>query len=237
MRHEERLDSLVLRPRLVGQVLPELEPGFEVTAVRMTSFSARCKGGRLPTAGRELRADFRWLTGSDGHRANRLRVHGVVSGEPDAHTSADFEVRFLDLPRLLAAPESPDGERGQTPAILRPLGLNRRAFTYYTRLERVREYVLARFREPLPLARVAGIAGMDTSYFSDFFRRKAEVPFSRWLEHLRIGAALDLVHGANHSITYIAHEVGFSNLRSFERSFRRRTDMTPVTYKKWVRPS
>ena len=40
----------------------------------------------------------------------------------------------------------------------------------------------------------------------------------------------------DHSITEIAYAVGFRDLRTFERAFKRHTGQTPLSFKKSVAP-
>lgn len=111
------------------------------------------------------------------------------------------------------------------------------AFAYYDRLRRVKEYVEAHYGDDeLTLAEAAGVAGLEPKYFSTFFHEKTGVCFSDWLRQLRVEKALAMMRARNYSITRVGLEVGFSDLRTFERAFKRVTAMTPSAFKKTVRP-
>ncbi len=114
--------------------------------------------------------------------------------------------------------------------------VNQAAFSYYARLARVKEYVDSHYTEEVTLTVAAGIAGLEPKYFSAFFRDKTGVCFSDWLRQLRVEKALDLMRARNYSITEVAFEVGFQDLRTFERAFKRVTTMTPREFKRSVRP-
>lgn len=110
------------------------------------------------------------------------------------------------------------------------------AFTYYARLRRVKEYVEANYSEAISLAEAADVAGLEPKYFSTFFHEKTGVCFSAWMRQLRVEKALDLMRARNYSITRVSLEVGFGDLRTFERAFKRVTAMTPSEFKRTVRP-
>lgn len=115
--------------------------------------------------------------------------------------------------------------------------INDQVFTYYSRLARVKEHVERNLDGDLSLAAVAQIAGMERGYFSRFFRQKTGVRFSNWVGSLRIRQAKELMRSANRSIARVAYSVGFRDVRTFERTFKRNTSMTPSAFKKSVRPS
>jgi two-component system response regulator YesN len=115
--------------------------------------------------------------------------------------------------------------------------INEAAFSYYARLQRVRDYVEEHYTERLSLAEAAQVAGLSETYFSSFFHEKVGVCFTAWVTHFRVQQAIALIETQNISITEVAHSVGFRDLRTFERAFRRHMGMTPVAYKRSVRPS
>ena len=47
---------------------------------------------------------------------------------------------------------------------------------------------------------------------------------------------MELIKANDSSITHIAYEVGFGDLRTFERAFKKYTRMTPMEFKKSARP-
>jgi transcriptional regulator GlxA family with amidase domain len=113
---------------------------------------------------------------------------------------------------------------------------NDRAFNYYPPLRRVREYVEKNSCDTISLADAARVAAMETSYFSTFFHSKVGIPFSDWLRRIRVARAIAMIEQENHSICEVAFAVGFNDLRTFGRAFKRYTNKTPMTYKKACRP-
>jgi two-component system response regulator YesN len=120
---------------------------------------------------------------------------------------------------------------------MEPNEFNPDAFRYYYRLERVRQYVETHYSEAIPLELAARLAGTEKKYFSSYFHQKTGICYSRWLTAVRVTKAMDLIKAADMSLTRVAHRVGFRDLRTFQRSFKKLTGVTPRAFKKAVRPS
>ena len=115
--------------------------------------------------------------------------------------------------------------------------VNEAAFEYYSRLGRVRNYIRANPGQRIRLSEAASIAGMERTYFSAFFRTKVGIPFSHWLSCHRVETAIQLMKSHNIAISELALKVGFQDLRTFERHFKRHTGSTPRDVKLSVRPA
>ena len=112
--------------------------------------------------------------------------------------------------------------------------INDRAFEYYAPLRKVRAHVEVNYSEDISLERAAQIAGMERKYFSAFFHKKVGICFRHWLMRLRIVEAISLMEAKNYSITEVAFEIGFKDLRTFERAFKKCTGLTPIEFKRRV---
>ncbi len=113
-------------------------------------------------------------------------------------------------------------------------GTNGEVFDYYPRLKRLRQYVEQSYSDPISLGKAAGIAALESSYFSSYFHVKVGITFTEWLRQVRIEKAMELMKAKDFSITEVAYEVGFGDLRTFERAFKQHTRMTPREFKKSV---
>jgi two-component system response regulator YesN len=114
---------------------------------------------------------------------------------------------------------------------------NERAFEYYYRLRQIKQFAEEHYKEQIPLKRAARIAGLEEKYFSTFFQKKVGVGFKHWLTQLRIARAMELIKTEDYTISEIAQAVGFTDLRTFERSFKTFIKLTPRDFKNSVRPS
>jgi AraC-like DNA-binding protein len=111
-----------------------------------------------------------------------------------------------------------------------------RVFSYYLPLQRVREFVDRNLSEPIPLRAAARAAGLEEKYFSAFFHRKTGVCFRDWLAGRRVERAIEILKQRDDTITSVAATVGFQDLRTFERAFKRLTGLTPRELKRSVAP-
>lgn len=117
-----------------------------------------------------------------------------------------------------------------------PEELQEQAFSYYRRLRRVRRYCFQHLGEPISLASAADVAALEPTYFSAYFHDKTGVCFSHWLSHLRVKEAKRLLTTTDRPISLIAQDVGYNNLTSLERAFKRCTGGTPSEYRRGHRP-
>lgn len=110
---------------------------------------------------------------------------------------------------------------------MNPANIDEHVFAEVVRLARLKRFVEKHYAEPLPLEIAARVAGLEKTYFSTFFRQKTGVGYHSWVRWIRVQRALELMQEHKLSITAIAFEVGFSDLRTFERAFRRFTGDCP----------
>jgi two-component system response regulator YesN len=129
------------------------------------------------------------------------------------------------------AAHSPTG-----PPTFDPGSINKRAFDYYSRLQRIQQHVRDHPEELISLRRAARIACLSEAYFSSFFHEKVGVRFRDWRSHQKVLHAIELLETHNRTITEVAMGVGFGDLRTFERTFKRHTGLTPRQFRRAVRP-
>ncbi len=105
------------------------------------------------------------------------------------------------------------------------------AFEYYTRLQRVKQYVDDNLHGGISLQQAADQAGLEKKYFSTYFRAKTGLCFSVYLTRQRIRQAKRMLLQRDHSVTEVAFAVGYQDLTTFERAFKRCTEMTPRAFR------
>ncbi|HEX2254686.1 MAG TPA: AraC family transcriptional regulator [Thermoanaerobaculia bacterium] len=104
------------------------------------------------------------------------------------------------------------------------------------RLRRLREYVHHHLEEAISLQCAARQVGLERTYFSSFFHRRTGCRFNTWLRLVKITRALELLDH-DLSITELAHLVGYQDLTTFERAFKRTTGSTPSRMRRELRSS
>ncbi|WP_242202157.1 AraC family transcriptional regulator [Aestuariivivens insulae] len=99
-------------------------------------------------------------------------------------------------------------------------------------LEKVYEYIIKNFKEDITLNDVAGVACMNPSAFSRFFKRVNRKTFSEYLNEVRIGYSCKLLIENKSNVSEICFESGFNNISNFNRQFKKTMKYSPTEYVK-----
>jgi AraC-like DNA-binding protein len=99
------------------------------------------------------------------------------------------------------------------------------------RIQRVLDAVARDLTKRWTLADAAAIAGLESVYFSKLFRKTMGVTFPEWTARIRVAQAKNLLRILDMSITAIAGSVGYTDITTFDRAFRRREQMSPRQYR------
>jgi AraC family transcriptional regulator len=96
----------------------------------------------------------------------------------------------------------------------------------------VRELLAARLAEPVPLADMAAVAGLSVSQFARQFKARTGMAPHRFLVHLRIDRACELLRRESTSISEIALRCGFSHQEHLTRVMRAHLRTTPAAVRR-----
>jgi AraC family transcriptional regulator len=88
-------------------------------------------------------------------------------------------------------------------------------------LERLRDYVVAHLDEPIEVAALANIAGRSPFHFSRVFARSVGLTPHRYVVHLRLRRAIELVRERRSGLAEIAARTGFTDQSHLSRWVRR----------------
>jgi len=99
-------------------------------------------------------------------------------------------------------------------------------------IERALDYLQRNFLDTPSLQEVAKVVGMSETAFSRFFKKKTGNTFSEHVSSLRLWMASKLLLETGRPITEICFEAGFNNISNFNRTFLRKTGMTPSKYRR-----
>ena len=113
--------------------------------------------------------------------------------------------------------------------------INDAAFFFCPRLAKIKRHVDEYYTEPITLGQAAEIAGLEKTYFSKYFRDRTGTCFKDWIAFERINRALLMLTNHDHKITELAFAVGFEDLRTFERAFKKFVGITARECKSTVR--
>lgn len=97
-------------------------------------------------------------------------------------------------------------------------------------LYRVMKFVENHTAEPLTVAQVAAGVGYSPCYLSHLFKNKMGITLQEYISNRRIERAKELIALKRFNITEIADRLGYPNLQSFSRAFRKKTGLTPSQY-------
>ena len=80
------------------------------------------------------------------------------------------------------------------------------------------------------LSEAAHKIGLEPTYLSRRFKEVMGMSFSAWNRETRVEAAKVLLHQGYLSVTEVAHRVGYNDITTFERNFKKSVSMTPRQY-------
>lgn len=96
------------------------------------------------------------------------------------------------------------------------------------------QYVMEHFQEPLTLEILAQELHVNKYYISHIFSDRLQIHFRRYLNHIRLEYAAELMKADDAALIDICVEAGFNSQRSFNRAFMEIMGMTPMEYRKSV---
>ncbi|MDC3417628.1 helix-turn-helix transcriptional regulator [Aquibacillus salsiterrae] len=92
-------------------------------------------------------------------------------------------------------------------------------------------FVDKNYSEDCTLKTAAKHLQYDYAYLSKLFVQMTNMTFSEYLSHYRVSQACYLLKNSQQSVSEIAMNCGFNNLRSFNRSFKKITSQSPRKYR------
>jgi AraC family transcriptional regulator len=96
-------------------------------------------------------------------------------------------------------------------------------------LGRLRDYVVAHIDQSIEAGALARIAGRSTFHFTRVFARSVGTTPYRYVVHLRLQRALELMRGGRHGLAEIAAATGFADQSHLSRWVRRVHGVSPKT--------
>lgn len=100
------------------------------------------------------------------------------------------------------------------------------------KLKGVLSYIQANYRETLSIEELASVCHFSQTHFMNFFKRYAGMTCMEYINYYRITrAAADLVE-TERPVMDIALENGFRNISYFNKVFKERFGVTPLSYRK-----
>ena len=136
-------------------------------------------------------------------------VHNYPSGALSWNEAASSFVDGLVAGHTMAMPARPRGTLSKD------------------QLRRLRDYVVAHLDEPIGVEALADLAGRSPFHFTRVFTRSVGVTPHRYVVHLRLQRALELVREGRSGLAEIAARTGFADQSHLTRHFSGRFGVTP----------
>ncbi|MBO0991650.1 helix-turn-helix domain-containing protein [Bacillus sp. SD088] len=96
----------------------------------------------------------------------------------------------------------------------------------------VKNYIQINYASELTLDTVAKQMNISGGYLSTYFKEKTAINFLDYVNQVRIEKAMIHLVETDWRINEIARKVGYQNLNSFNRMFKKHTGLTPSQYRK-----
>ncbi|GAF66039.1 putative DNA-binding protein [Bacillus sp. TS-2] len=88
-------------------------------------------------------------------------------------------------------------------------------------LQPVLDYVITHLNEPLRNEKLSKIVGMSEKYFIYYFKQTIGVTPGRYIYQLKMNRARELVYSNQYSIEQIAEQLGYPDIYSFSKAFKK----------------
>lgn len=98
-------------------------------------------------------------------------------------------------------------------------------------LEKAKQYIEHHFAEQITVEQIAELVGVDRTHFSKMYRKAYGISPIDFLLQLRMHEAKLLLKHTNYKIAEIAQAVGYQDISSFSKAFKKRVGMSPVEYR------
>lgn len=100
------------------------------------------------------------------------------------------------------------------------------------RIDKIYQYTIDYFQEPISLDEIAVHAGMSVPAFCNYFKKSTKKTYIDFLNEVRIGYACKQLIDTQKTIESICYESGFNTLANFNKQFLKIKHITPSQYRK-----
>lgn len=99
-------------------------------------------------------------------------------------------------------------------------------------MELLKIYLRDHLADQIRIKHLASLVALSPFYFVRVFKEHVGVPPHRYLTHVRIERACELLATSSLSATQICPRVGFTTLSHFTNTFRKHVGMSPMAYRR-----
>jgi len=102
---------------------------------------------------------------------------------------------------------------------------------YREGINKVIQYIDSHLNENLDINQLASLGCYSPFHFHRIMRAYLNEPLGTYVTRIRLEFAVQLLVHGNEPVTEIATRVGYENLSSFSKAFKKRFDISPVEYR------
>lgn len=99
------------------------------------------------------------------------------------------------------------------------------------------EFIESRLKNAPSLSETSRLVALSASHFAAKFRNTTGLSLHRYVNARRVQASLSFLRNTTTPVSLLAADLGFSSQSHFNRVFLQLTGMTPVKYRKQMRPT
>ncbi len=100
----------------------------------------------------------------------------------------------------------------------------------YGYVEKALEFIHSNYMHDITVEQIARYLNLDRSYFSVIFKKKTGLSPKQYLLNYRMNIAATLIIRKDIAISVVANSVGYSNLYTFSKMFKRHFGISPSNY-------
>ncbi len=93
------------------------------------------------------------------------------------------------------------------------------------------KYIQLKFSEQITMENIAGICGLNRSYLSRLFHDATGYTIKGYLQLYRMQIAQKMLRDSDYPISYVGNAVGYSDIFTFSKAFKKHTGCTPSDYR------
>ncbi len=102
------------------------------------------------------------------------------------------------------------------------------------KIAHVKRFVEKNYHKRINLKDAASIVGLSPKYLSRIFCQEAGTGLSNYKSKIKIDKAKEWLSTAGYNVNQIADKLGYQNVESFIRAFKKHTKCTPSDYRRMV---
>lgn len=96
---------------------------------------------------------------------------------------------------------------------------------------KLQQWLETHYHEPCPLSQLAGLAAMSPRSLQRRFQAATQLTLSRYLQHLRLEKARELLETTSLPVEQIIWQIGYDDRASFNKLFKAQLGLSPLAYR------